>query len=194
MRCQWELLSTPSRLYPNLRLMHLPVPLRISGSHSLRNNSFTSSFRFLRPSRPFLRRMTSSQAAVVRSLHEAFSTKFIVFFNHFTISLVWKIPPWSSSKPSSTVLGLMQRVAKLSLLPVRILRPLRSAVLMEAFLYSLDPATNEVLGNIPEMGLNETTTAIQAASKAFVEWGKTTAKVWPPHRILSIFFNSTKSL
>ena len=46
-----------------------------------------------------------------------------------------------------------------------------------AFLYSLDPATNEVLGNIPEMGLTETTDAIQAAAKAFVGWSKTTAKV-----------------
>ena len=46
-----------------------------------------------------------------------------------------------------------------------------------AFLYSLDPATNEVLGNIPEMGLTETTNAIQAAAKAFVGWSKTTAKV-----------------
>jgi acyl-CoA reductase-like NAD-dependent aldehyde dehydrogenase len=34
-----------------------------------------------------------------------------------------------------------------------------------------------VLGNIPEMGLTETTTAIQAAAKAFVGWSKTTAKV-----------------
>jgi len=42
-----------------------------------------------------------------------------------------------------------------------------------------DPATNEVLGNIPEMGLTETTAAIQAAAKAFVGWSKTTAKVWP---------------
>ena len=43
-------------------------------------------------------------------------------------SLVWKIPPWSSSKPSSTVLGSMQRVAKLLSLPVRILPHFRSVV------------------------------------------------------------------
>jgi hypothetical protein len=40
-----------------------------------------------------------------------------------------------------------------------------------------------VLGNIPEMGLTETTTAIQAAAKAFVGWSKTTAKVWHLPRI-----------
>lgn len=96
--------------------MHLPVSFRISGSYSLRNNSFISSFRFLRASLPFQRRMTSSQAAVVRSegiLNE------IHLFNQFALSLAWRIPPWSSSRPSSTVLGLMQRVAKHLLLPVR---------------------------------------------------------------------------
>ena len=54
------------RLYPNVRLMHLPVLFRISGSHSLRNSSFISSFHFLRAHRLFQRRMTSSQAAAVR--------------------------------------------------------------------------------------------------------------------------------
>ena len=47
--------------------MHLPVSLRISGSHSLRITSLISSFRFLKAHRPFQRRMTSSQAAAVRS-------------------------------------------------------------------------------------------------------------------------------
>ena len=54
-------------LSESIRLMHLPVSLRISGSHSLRINSLISSFRFLRAHKPFQRRMTSSQAAAVRS-------------------------------------------------------------------------------------------------------------------------------
>jgi NAD-dependent aldehyde dehydrogenases len=40
-----------------------------------------------------------------------------------------------------------------------------------------DPATNDVLGTIPEMGLEETQEAIAAAAKAFPEWSRTTAKV-----------------
>ncbi|KAJ3509762.1 hypothetical protein NLJ89_g5045 [Agrocybe chaxingu] len=39
-----------------------------------------------------------------------------------------------------------------------------------------NPATNEELGTVPEMGLAETKQAIEAASKAFVSWSKTTAK------------------
>lgn len=42
---------------------------------------------------------------------------------------------------------------------------------------SKDPATAEELGHIPEMGLEETKEAIDAASKAFHTWKKTTAKV-----------------
>jgi len=49
-----------------------------------------------------------------------------------------------------------------------------------------NPATNEVLGHIPEMGLTETTTAIHAAAKAFVGWSKTTAK--QRHDILLKFY------
>lgn len=41
----------------------------------------------------------------------------------------------------------------------------------------VDPATEEKLGTIPEMGVEETKTAIAAAAKAFQTWGKTTAKV-----------------
>lgn len=41
----------------------------------------------------------------------------------------------------------------------------------------LDPATNEELGTIPEMGVDETKEAIEAAKKAFPEWSRTTAKV-----------------
>lgn len=40
-----------------------------------------------------------------------------------------------------------------------------------------DPATAEELGTVPEMGLAETKEAIDAASKAFKTWSKTTAKV-----------------
>ena len=40
-----------------------------------------------------------------------------------------------------------------------------------------DPATTEELGTVPEMGLEETKEAIDAASKAFKTWSKTTAKV-----------------
>ncbi|KAI6163196.1 succinate-semialdehyde dehydrogenase [Pisolithus thermaeus] len=43
-------------------------------------------------------------------------------------------------------------------------------------LYSIDPATEEELGTVPEMGLEETQAAISAAGKAFKVWGKTTAK------------------
>ncbi|KAF4575267.1 succinate semialdehyde dehydrogenase NADP+ linked [Pleurotus pulmonarius] len=39
-----------------------------------------------------------------------------------------------------------------------------------------NPATNEEIGTVPEMGLEETQEAINAASVAFQTWGKTTAK------------------
>ncbi|KAF9266220.1 succinic semialdehyde dehydrogenase [Marasmius fiardii PR-910] len=39
-----------------------------------------------------------------------------------------------------------------------------------------NPATNEELGSVPEMGLAETKEAIDAAAKAFPSWSKTTAK------------------
>ncbi|KAF7432744.1 succinate semialdehyde dehydrogenase NADP+ linked [Pleurotus ostreatus] len=39
-----------------------------------------------------------------------------------------------------------------------------------------NPATNEEIGTVPEMGLEETKEAIDAASVAFQTWGKTTAK------------------
>ncbi|KAF8165723.1 succinate-semialdehyde dehydrogenase [Crassisporium funariophilum] len=50
-----------------------------------------------------------------------------------------------------------------------------------------NPATNEELGTVPEMGLSETKEAIDAASKAFVGWSRTTAKY--RHDILIKFFN-----
>ncbi|GBE79824.1 Glutarate-semialdehyde dehydrogenase DavD [Sparassis crispa] len=39
-----------------------------------------------------------------------------------------------------------------------------------------NPATEEELGAVPEMGLTETKQAIDAAARAFKTWGKTTAK------------------
>jgi acyl-CoA reductase-like NAD-dependent aldehyde dehydrogenase len=45
------------------------------------------------------------------------------------------------------------------------------------YVASVDPATTEELGTVPEMGLAETKEAIDAAAKAFKTWGKTTAKV-----------------
>ncbi|EGO02083.1 hypothetical protein SERLA73DRAFT_104368 [Serpula lacrymans var. lacrymans S7.3] len=39
-----------------------------------------------------------------------------------------------------------------------------------------NPATEEELGTVPEMGLAETQAAISAAGKAFETWGRTTAK------------------
>ena len=41
----------------------------------------------------------------------------------------------------------------------------------------IDPATEEELGTVPEMGVVETKEAIVAAAKAFTTWSKTTAKV-----------------
>ncbi|KAK1229267.1 hypothetical protein PQX77_007689 [Marasmius sp. AFHP31] len=49
-----------------------------------------------------------------------------------------------------------------------------------------NPATNEELGTIPEMGLAETKEAIDAAAKAFPSWSKTTAK--ERHDILMKFY------
>jgi succinate-semialdehyde dehydrogenase / glutarate-semialdehyde dehydrogenase len=42
-----------------------------------------------------------------------------------------------------------------------------------------DPATGEELVQLPEMGLAETKQAIDAASRAFPSWSKTTAKARP---------------
>lgn len=41
----------------------------------------------------------------------------------------------------------------------------------------VDPATAEELGTVPELGLEETKQAIDAASTAFKTWSKTAAKV-----------------
>ncbi|KAI0832934.1 succinate-semialdehyde dehydrogenase [Trametes gibbosa] len=49
-----------------------------------------------------------------------------------------------------------------------------------------NPATAEVLGSIPEMGVAETKEAIEAAAKAFKTWSKTTAK--QRHDILKKFY------
>jgi len=50
-----------------------------------------------------------------------------------------------------------------------------------------NPATNEELGTVPEMGLDETQEAIKSASKAFQTWGRTTAK--HRHDVLMKLFN-----
>lgn len=42
---------------------------------------------------------------------------------------------------------------------------------------TIDPATNEEIGTIPEMGLKETQEAVEAAKTAFTSWKSTTAKV-----------------
>ena len=47
--------------------------------------------------------------------------------------------------------------------------------------YFLDPATGEELGTIPEMGIEETKEAIDAAAGSFATWSKTTAKVMVRH-------------
>ncbi|KAI0737782.1 succinic semialdehyde dehydrogenase [Daedaleopsis nitida] len=49
-----------------------------------------------------------------------------------------------------------------------------------------NPATAEELGTVPEMGLEDTKAAIEAASKAFKTWSKTTAK--QRHDILMKFY------
>lgn len=48
-------------------------------------------------------------------------------------------------------------------------------LLMSAY---TDPATNEEIGTIPEMGVKETQEAISAARAAFNSWKLTTAKAW----------------
>ena len=50
----------------------------------------------------------------------------------------------------------------------------------------VDPATTEELGTVPELGLAEAKEAINAASRAFKTWSKTTAKV-RPYLVLSCF-------
>ncbi|KZT29399.1 succinic semialdehyde dehydrogenase [Neolentinus lepideus HHB14362 ss-1] len=49
-----------------------------------------------------------------------------------------------------------------------------------------NPANDEELGTVPEMGLQETKEAIEAAAKAFKSWSKTTAK--QRHDILMAFY------
>ncbi|KAI0304050.1 succinic semialdehyde dehydrogenase [Russula brevipes] len=53
-----------------------------------------------------------------------------------------------------------------------------------------NPATGEELGTVPEMGVEETKEAIDAAGKSFVAWSKTTAK--QRHDILVKFYNLMK--
>jgi succinate-semialdehyde dehydrogenase/glutarate-semialdehyde dehydrogenase len=53
----------------------------------------------------------------------------------------------------------------------------------------VDPATLEELGSVPDMGITETTEAINAATKAFATWSKTTAKVGSdrPHALHEVY-------
>jgi len=53
-----------------------------------------------------------------------------------------------------------------------------------------NPATGEELGTVPEMGVEETKEAIDAAGKSFAAWSKTTAK--QRHDILVKFYNLMK--
>ncbi|KAI0034090.1 succinic semialdehyde dehydrogenase [Vararia minispora EC-137] len=53
-----------------------------------------------------------------------------------------------------------------------------------------NPATDEELGTVPEMGVEETKQAIEAAAKAFKTWSRTTAKA--RHDILVKFFSLMK--
>lgn len=75
--------------------------------------------------------------------------------------------------------GLMRKAVKRLLLPVRTSsNPLLCrTTLVRCSQNCVDPATNEELGSVPEMGLEETQEAIAAAAKAFPEWSRTTAKV-----------------
>ncbi|CUA78005.1 hypothetical protein RSOLAG22IIIB_12974 [Rhizoctonia solani] len=41
-----------------------------------------------------------------------------------------------------------------------------------------NPATGEVLGTVPELGVEDTKKAIEVADEAFKTWSKTTAKVF----------------
>jgi succinate-semialdehyde dehydrogenase/glutarate-semialdehyde dehydrogenase len=50
---------------------------------------------------------------------------------------------------------------------------------------NVDPATEEEIGTVPEMGVVETKEAIEAAAVAFKTWSKTTAQV--PRDFLSCF-------
>jgi len=50
-----------------------------------------------------------------------------------------------------------------------------------------NPATGEELGTVPEMGIEETQEAIDAAGRSFATWSKTTAK--QRHDILMKFYN-----
>lgn len=55
--------------------------------------------------------------------------------------------------------------------------PSKSVISSTHCCFITDPATNEILGTIPELGLAETKEAISVAEKAFKTWSKTTVKV-----------------
>ena len=60
-----------------------------------------------------------------------------------------------------------------------------NTVIAKALMYIAPSATTEELGTVPELGLEDTKHAIDAASKAFKTWSKTTAKVRPSFLVLS---------
>lgn len=46
-----------------------------------------------------------------------------------------------------------------------------------ALAFRIDPANEDSLGHVPEMGITETKEAIDAAHTAFKSWSQTNAKV-----------------
>ncbi|KAG8924850.1 succinate semialdehyde dehydrogenase NADP+ linked [Tulasnella sp. 408] len=57
----------------------------------------------------------------------------------------------------------------------------------DAIIKVTNPATTEVLGTVPDFGVEETRVAIDAAGSAFKSWSKTTAK--QRHDILKKFYD-----
>ena len=122
-------------------------------------------------------RMASTQASVVSNVCTLLDCE--IYSPHPPSSSISKIQFWlnfrrlsmgnSWTQSPATRLSLQVRLA-------RIITPCRKTTLR---LSLLDPATNEELGMIPDMGLSETKEALDAAAKAFTTWSKTTAKVGP---------------
>jgi len=83
--------------------------------------------------------------------------------------------------------GSTPKVATRSSLPVSDI--VSSCVVYYEFSSTADPATNEELGTVPEMGLAEAKEAIEAAHKAFSGWSRTTAKVrmLSPHILPDVY-------
>jgi acyl-CoA reductase-like NAD-dependent aldehyde dehydrogenase len=69
----------------------------------------------------------------------------------------------------------MPQTAKPFLYPVSVL--LFQLLLLHLEISVPDPANNEELGTVPDMGVTDTKRAIDAAATAFKTWSKTTATV-----------------